>query len=92
MILKRKKDAYRNCFCDGDSFTTSGKLVIKELQQFCEVYAINSLGIKSSNNMIDPVALAEREGKRQVYNFIIDRLTMSDKEYLNIKEKNENQF
>lgn len=83
--IRRRQD-YAACFKNaaGMALTEPGLAVIRDLAQFCGAY--KSTARHTATNMIDPLAMARAEGRREVYLHIQRRLRLTDEQILDAME------
>lgn len=83
----RKKRDWDACFKPpgSEEVHAAGAGVLKDIGQFAGAYKTT---VKhTATGAIDPLAMAEAEGRRAVYLFIQRRLRLTDEQILNMTEK-----
>lgn len=84
---KHKKSAYVRCFMGDDGeLSPSGKLIIGDLKNLSKADQSPTM-VSPISGMVDPIASAHRAGLQEMYNYILQRLYLSDKTIINLEEE-----
>ena len=75
--LQRRRTAYRDLFLDerGEA-TRATRLVLADLRRFCRA---RTSTVTVSHGRIDPLAMAVGEGRREVWNRIMQYINLDDR-------------
>jgi hypothetical protein len=87
LLLKlfNRRNAYCKCFKDGTEVSDSGRRVLKDLAKFCRAHDTTTL-ISPISRMVDPLASAQAEGRREVFLRIMWHLKLTDADLMTLKE------
>lgn len=93
-MLMRKREAYRRIFYGPDgNLTKDGEIVMKDLRSFCRRKSILVRLISDIRLMlmgsVDPYAMANANGRREVYDRILKYLYLPDEKEINLETPDE---
>jgi hypothetical protein len=76
--LYRKRDAYKRLFLDSDGkLRKDAEIVIRDLRRYCRRGGI--IGYRDSLGRVDPLSMANANGRREVYDRIARYLYLDDR-------------
>ena len=82
-ILSRKRQAYVRTFIgENEALKPDAELVLRDLRAFCRAHGI--IGYRTASGAVDPIAMANANGRREVYDRIM--------RYLHLPERTETQL
>lgn len=85
--LLRKKSAHYRCFMGDDGeLTKSGKLVLADLKEFCCGDKSTTM-VSGVSGMVDPFATMHANGKREVYERLLQMLYLPDRTIIELEEE-----
>lgn len=89
--LTRRRDAYRRLFL-GDSGKPSpnSSIVLKDLKSFCRSSSI--IGYRTATGALDPIAMANANGRREVYDRIMRQLYLKDEAQVQLETIKEDDY
>ena len=83
--IRNRRHAYRRVFLADTELSRDARLVLADLKRFCRATS-STLCISPTTGMVDPVATAAAEGRREVWLRIIAHLHLEDRITLNLEE------
>jgi len=88
-LLFRQRAAYRRCFADADGkLTREGRAVLAHLADFCRV-SRSTLVVSPVTRTVDTHATMVAEGRREVFNKIVQILSLTDEQPMQLKERSD---
>jgi len=88
--VKQRRDAYRRTFLgETGEPRPEPAIVLNDLARFCRAHKSTSV-YSSTAGVIDPIASAQAEGRREVWLRILEHLHLSDRFVINIREVADN--
>jgi hypothetical protein len=87
LLLKlfNRRNAYHQCFKDGNEISDAGQRVLRDLAKFCRANDTTTQ-ISPISRMVDPLASAQAEGRREVFLRIMWHLKLTEQDLLALKE------
>lgn len=90
----RKREAYRRIFYGPDgNLTKDGEIVMRDLRSFCRRQGILVRLIADAKSMlmgsVDPFAMANANGRREVYDRVIKYLHLPDEKEIQLETQPE---
>lgn len=83
-------NAYRKTFlADDGRLSKHGEMVMADLAKFCRAHEPTTR-VSPVTRTIDPLAMAQAEGRREAYLRILWHLKINDADLLNIREEQDN--
>lgn len=89
MKILNRANAYKRCLMDDGKLTPDGKAMLKDLAAFCRAHE-STTRVSPVTRMIDPLAMAQTEGRREVWLRILWHLKIDEADLINTKEDTEN--
>lgn len=84
--LFRRRLAYRRIFLGGDGrIGPEAQVVLNDLSRFCRATSTTAL-VSPVSKQIDPFAMAMAEGRREVWNRIMEHLHVDERQVFSISE------
>lgn len=84
--VRDRRLAYRRCLLQDTGLPTAdGDVVLKDLARFCRAHHSTSIMSRTAG-VIDPIASAQAEGRREVWLRILEHLHLEDRFIVNLRE------
>lgn len=85
--LLGRRLAFQRCFLDEfGNPTKDGEIVLRYLSKFCHARR-STLKRSPVTGMADPLAMAHAEGRREVWNLLVEHLHLQDRFIVNLREE-----
>lgn len=83
-----RKQSYRRVFLDADgNVSRDAEIVLADLKRFCRA-ASSTVVVSPVSKTIDPYAMALAEGRREVWNRLMNQLFLDEKVIHQLSEDN----
>lgn len=85
-LRRARQLAYRGSFLKDDGLPTAhGDVVLRDLARFCKAHKSTTM-YSPVSGVIDPIASAQAEGRREVWLRITEYLHLEDRFIVNLRE------
>lgn len=83
--LLNKANAYKRIFLKDKQLTQDGRYVMEDLAKFCRANVSTTI-VSPVSRVVDPIASAQAEGRREVYLRLKWHLNIDDADFMKIEE------
>lgn len=77
-LMHRKRAYHRALFGDDGELNENGKIIMADLKKFCRGGQSTTM-VSPISRTVDPLASAQAEGRREVYDRIVQMLHLPDR-------------
>jgi hypothetical protein len=85
-LIHKRRHAYRALFLADDKLNPAARIVLTDLRRFCRATTSTTV-VSFTSGMVDPIASAQAEGRREVWNRITQHLHVSDEDLYRLVEQ-----
>lgn len=83
--MLNRSNAYKRVFMEDGKLTVNGADVLRDLAKFCKAHEPTTR-VSPVTRMVDPLAMAQTEGRREVWLRLMWHLKMDEADLINMKE------
>lgn len=84
--VRNRRQAYQLTYLGADGFLTpEARIIFADLKRFCNANK-SSIRVSPQTGMIDAIAMGVAEGRREVWNRMMEYLHLDEKQLVNLLE------
>ena len=87
-VVLRRRGAYRALFKPGGAVSPAAALVLADLRKFCRA-TVSTTIVSPVTRTVDPIASAQAEGRREVFNRIAGMIHVTDEDLYKMMDREE---